>query len=72
MVAAITSRSKIRSHANEKSRRRKTPEVFDYVGLLHNEPSSYAGVLFIYSPDNDAAILEGGSGFKFTDPPHAL
>jgi len=23
------------------------PEVFDHVGLLYDEPSSYAGVLFI-------------------------
>jgi hypothetical protein len=27
------------------------PEVFDHVGLLVNEPSSYAGVLFIKSSD---------------------
>jgi hypothetical protein len=27
------------------------PEVFDHVGLLVNEPSSYAGMLFIKSSD---------------------
>jgi len=28
------------------------PEVFDHVGLLVNEPSSYAGMLFIKSSDD--------------------
>ncbi len=28
------------------------PEVFDHVGLLFNEPSSYAGMLFIKSSDD--------------------
>jgi len=29
------------------------PEVFDDVGLLVNEPSSYAGMLFIKSSENN-------------------
>jgi hypothetical protein len=32
------------------------PEVFDHAGLLVDEPSSYAGVLFIQSSDNHAPI----------------
>jgi hypothetical protein len=32
----------------------KYPEVFIHVGLLFDEPSSYAGLLFIQSSNNDA------------------
>jgi hypothetical protein len=36
------------AYANEKSRRDRTPgEVFDHVGLLFNEPSSDAEMLFV-------------------------
>jgi hypothetical protein len=31
----------------QKSRRSENLEVFDHAGLLYNEPSNYAGVLFI-------------------------
>jgi len=32
------------------------PQVFDHVGLLFNEPSSYAGVLFAKSSDYNVII----------------
>jgi len=32
---------------NKKADVAEYPEVFDHIGLLYDEPSSYAGVLFI-------------------------
>ena len=56
------------THTTKKADVAKHLGAFDHVGLLYNEPSSYAGVLFVQSSDN--INIEGGP--IFTGPPQGM